>query len=127
MSENVFEMVNATGEPEYDRPTGDTELQEHEYTELQQLEGVYERARANNTESHEPQYMELEQSEGVYESARDSNTESRVAEQTVSCKLMLLNIICCTKYCKSINEFKIKCFMLVWATTTGCCKRSECM
>ena len=90
MSEGVYDTVNVTGEPEYEEPLGGTELQKHQYIELQQPEGVYDMARVseqqtfsdgtlrNRTESHEPQYKqtEIQQTESIYDTAR-------VAEQTV--------------------------------------------
>ena len=91
MSENVYDMLNLTGEPEYEVPLGGTELHEHQYIELQQPEGVYDTARVaeqqtfsdgtlrNNTESHEPQYMQIQHPESVNETVR-------VEEQVVSCQ-----------------------------------------
>ena len=91
MSESVYDTMNVTREPEYEEPLGDTELQEPQYIELQQSEGVYGTASVaeqqtfsdatlrNGTESHEPQYIELQQSEGVYETVR-------LEQQEVSCQ-----------------------------------------
>ena len=88
MSEDVYDTVNVTGEPEYEEPLGGTELHEYQYIELQQPEGVYDTARvaeqqtfsdgtlSNSTESHELQYMQIQQTESIYDTAR-------VAEQTV--------------------------------------------
>ena len=84
MSEDVYDTVNVTGEPEYEEPLGGTELHEYQYIELQQPEGVYDTARvAEQTVfdgtliNPESRYMELKQLEGVYETVR-------VAEQEVS-------------------------------------------
>ena len=89
MSEGVYDTVNVTGEPEYEKPLGGTELHKHQYIELQQPEGVSDIARVaeqhtfsdgtlrNSTESHEPQYMQIQQPEGVNETVR-------VEEQQVS-------------------------------------------
>ena len=88
MSESVYDTMSVTGEPEYEKPLGGTELHEHQYIELQQPENVYDMARVaeqqtfsdatlrNSTESHEPQYMQIQQTESIYDTAR-------VAEQTV--------------------------------------------
>ena len=86
MSEGVYDTVNVTGEPEYEKPFGGTELHEYQYIELQQPEGVYDTTRGAeqtvfdgtliNPESH---YMELKQLKDIYKT-------EKVEKQEVNCQ-----------------------------------------